>query len=118
MSRHAIPEYVAGHEVDRSGRYLCPLCRAQTVSDEVDTGWVYCPMLAGVAICLGCCIDYQKAARSANFGHHPSRDLFDTASRLTGRGSSTLRQICLAHQETIVRTELDHASRTSADSEA
>lgn len=105
MGRHAIPTYLTGQELDTSGQYKCPLCTVQTTSDKVDTGWVYCPMLNNHAICLGCCIDYQKVARSEDFDGHPFRDLFDTACQITNRQVSLLRKLCLIHQESIVEEE-------------
>jgi hypothetical protein len=106
MSKHAIPEYFTAQDLGIPG-YSCPLCRVQTTSDRVDTGWVYCPLLNNAAICLGCCSDYQKVARSETFDEHPFRDLFDVVRNLTRQSISSLRKTCLTHQEHIVQEGLN-----------
>ena len=63
----AIPETFKARNIERTGRYKCPLCEDQSTGDEVDTGWVLCPMLEGRPICLGCCLDYQNVARLEDF---------------------------------------------------
>jgi hypothetical protein len=113
---HAIPERFDQKMIDPSGCYVCPLCQAQSTSDESDTGWVYCPMLRDRPVCLGCCIDYQSVARADEFDSHPYRDLFDSLSAQGGMTVERLRQICLNHQVTIVRGQLNSAhNKTSAD---
>lgn len=103
----AIPETFEASQIDPRGRYKCPLCDIQTTSDEADTGWVHCPMLNDRPICLGCCLDLQNIARSENFMAHPYRGLFDEVGLKTGKDVTELRQICLRHQEAIVRADIE-----------
>jgi hypothetical protein len=98
----AMPETYEAKKVHPTGHYKCPLCDVQTTADEVDTGWVFCPMLDGEPICLGCCLDYQNVARLEDFTTNPYNDLFDEASHKTGNPADRLRRICLDHQEEIL----------------
>src|SRR5436190_2018867 len=97
----AIPETFGADQVDSKRQYRCPLCDVQTTADEVDTGWVLCPMLDSDPICLGCCLDIQNVARIEDFATHPYHDLFEDVSLKTGKEVTELRQICLIHQESI-----------------
>lgn len=56
-------------------------------------------------ICLGCCIDHQSVARSRDFDDHAYRDLYDALAAMTSDSVTTLRRICLNHQEEIIRSE-------------
>jgi len=103
----AIPKKFEAGQIDPRGRYKCPLCVVQTTADDVDTGWVHCPMLNDRPICIGCCIDLQSVARVEDFATHPYRDLFDEVSLKTGKEVAELRQICLSHQEAITRANLE-----------
>ncbi|MGE5603663.1 MAG: hypothetical protein ACM30E_11470 [Nitrososphaerales archaeon] len=116
---NAIPELIPAREVDPFGAYVCPLCRTQTTGDEVDSGWVRCPMLDDAFIDLGCCLDYQPVARSADFAAHPFRELFDETAWLTGKEVATLRSRCLEHQASIVQEDLSGkvAQRTKRELE-
>lgn len=111
----AIPETYKATDIDQTGRYKCPLCEDQTTGDEVDTGWVLCPMLQGKPICLGCCLDYQNVARLEDFDENPYHDLFDEAAEKTGKAAVALRRNCLAHQEEILqgryKKEVDEGTR-------
>ena len=107
----AIPEFRTAQDWGLSASYRDPLCGAQSAADEVDPGWVMCPLVDNAAIALGCCLDYQIVARAIPFEEHPFRDLFDNAAALTGKRVVDLRQTCLAHQSHI----LEDALRTRAD---
>ena len=109
---HAIPEVHTAEEIGREGVYRCPLCRVQTTRDPADPGWVFCPMVDHEPICLGCCIDHQKAARARDFAAHPLSDLFTALSRRTGRPVDDLRRVCLVHQASLLG-EGDHELRAA-----
>lgn len=111
---NAVPERLASDEIDPAGQYVCPLCERQSTADAVDTGWVFCPMVGGEPICLGCCIDHQGVARSASFDEHPFRALFDEVAAKTGRPAESLRQICLQHQAEIIEDRLRTADAGAA----
>jgi hypothetical protein len=111
MSKPALPPKLMPEQVVQLGNYICPLCKTQITSDEVDVGWVYCPMLENQAICLGCCIDHQSVARSDDFDNHTFRGLFDDIVLLTGKNASELRRICLQHQEEVVKKQLDNGAK-------
>lgn len=108
---NAIPPVVPGPEVDPTGRYTCPLCKAQRAGDEADTGWVACPMVRGRMICLGSCLDFQAVARASAFESHHDRQLFRTLARETQRDDQGLRATCLRHQLEVI----DHRVTARAD---
>jgi hypothetical protein len=103
---NAVPPVVPGLKVDPTGRYLCPLCKVQGAGDDVDTGWVACPMVRGQMICLGSCLDYQAAARSSAFETHHDRCRFTELARETRQTEQSLRAICLRHQAQIIDDRL------------
>lgn len=107
LAMEAIPDTFEAKQIDSRGRYRCPLCDVQTTADEVDAGWVFCPMLEDRPICLGCCLDYQNVARLEDYDTHPYRTLFDEASAKTGKKAGELRKICLSHQENILLAKLE-----------
>lgn len=103
---NAVPPVIPGLEVDPTGRYACPLCKVQRASDEVDTGWVACPMVRGQMVCLGSCLDYQAVARSSAFETHydyPPFIQLEQEARQLKRG---LRTICLRHQAELIDDQL------------
>ncbi len=105
---HVLPKVFQASQVSESLSYLCPICRTQSTLDAVDTGWVMCPLLQDEFICLGCCIDLQKPARAADFESHPLAYLFQDLATQTSQNISTLRRICLFHQQSLLY-ETDHA---------
>lgn len=111
---NAVPEVIAGLEVDPSGKYKCPLCKVQSAGEEADTGWVKCPMVRDKIICLGSCLDHQGAARSDNFEEHYDRKLFDDLSTKVQRSVSDLRRTCLEHQIEVLDDQLCHHSEDAA----
>lgn len=102
----AIPPVVSGSEVDPTGSYRCPLCNAQTTGDDVDSGWVRCPLVGEQMVCLGSCLDLQAAARSSEFETHPDRATFRNLARERRKAETDLRLICLRHQADIVENQL------------
>lgn len=104
---HVIPLVFTADQVPKLDSYFCPTCRIQSTSDPADPGWVRCPMVNDEFICLGCCIDHQKPARAENFAEHPLADLFEELSNRTGRSITSLRKICLLHQESLLNDEED-----------
>lgn len=108
----AAPRHVSARAIDPSGRYECPLCGAPTATtEENDSGWVVCPMLNDQAICLGCCLDYQAVARSANFAEHPSREDFYRLSKKTNKDTTTLRRNCMEHQVRVLEADLERGDQ-------
>jgi hypothetical protein len=108
---NAVPPVFAGLEVDRTGRYSCPLCEVQRTGADVDTGWVACPMVRNQMICLGSCLDHQAAARSRTFDTHPERYLFSKLAKETRQSEQVLRAVCLRHQVQVI----DDRLRSRAD---
>ena len=115
---NAVPPVVRGSDVDPTGRYVCPLCKVQRTGDEVDIGWVACPMVHGKMICLGSCLDYQAEARSPEFNRHHDYLLFRELASETRRREQELRLVCLQHQAEIIDDRLashtDDATRLNA----
>ena len=111
---HAIPPIVPGLKVDATGQYVCPLCNVQHAGDDVDTGWVECPMLGNRMICLGSCIDYQNIARSADFDVHPEIRLFRELAQVTHDDIEVLRWTCLRHQAKVIDDQLWAGSEDAA----
>lgn len=112
---HAIPPTIAGTDVDPSGSYECPLCRVQSTGDEIDTGWVACPMVMDRMICLGSCIDYQKVARSLRSPDHPEDQMFTNLAIATRSSIEALRLKCLRHQVQIIDDQLRDGSEDASE---
>jgi hypothetical protein len=105
-----VPPILSAREVARAGGDRDPLCGAQTTGDADDGGWVLCPMVADAAIALGCCLDYQAAARSPLLKGRQSRTLFDAASEICRASPLRLQRTCLDHQAAIARADLDRCN--------
>jgi hypothetical protein len=112
---NAVPHVVPGFEVDPTGKYLCPLCKVQRAGDEVDTGWVACPMVDNEMICLGSCLDYQAVARSSAFETHHDRRLFSKLAREARQTEQGLRAVCLRHQAKIIEDQLHSRTDDAVD---
>ena len=97
-----IPPVVPASQVPEPKNYRCPICHVQSTDDPDDTGWVRCPMVDDKFICLGCCIDHQKPARSENFSNHDLAFLFQDLSRQTRKSVEVLRRTCLLHQKQLL----------------
>ncbi len=106
---NASPQSVASEEVDGEQGYRCPICVVQTTNDQADTGWVRCPMIAGAYVCLGCCIDHQRVARSSDPSKHFDRELLLAMVVRTGNTLLELRRICTGHQLENIEEELELA---------
>lgn len=103
---NAVPTVITGTEIDATGNHACPLCGVQRTGDVADTGWVYCPMIEGQAICLGCCLDYQRVARTEDFSSDPFCTLFTDLAASAGIPMDRLRSACLRHQADLLMSEL------------
>ena len=58
-------------------------------------------MMSGELIDLGCCLDYQKLARTAELSP-PDKCALEHVSLTAGTEIRTLRERCLTHQREIV----------------
>lgn len=97
------PEIAGAQVVEECGaHYKCPTCVVQGAADEVDIGWIRCPMLSGDYICIGCCIDLNHVTRWAPMQAHIYYDDFLAVASRTGRSVSELRRQCLEHQLEII----------------
>lgn len=103
---HAVPTRKSGRATDPSGKYRCPVCVVQTTGDEFDTGWVSCPVLGGVPLCLGCCIDQQGIARAEDISRHPFRADFNKLAVVAGKSLIVARMTCMAHQVEVLREQI------------
>jgi hypothetical protein len=99
---NAIPQITSGLELDPTGEYACPLCKVQRAGDEVDIGWVECPIADNQMICLGSCLDYQAAARALSFATSAGRELFGRITKRTRQVENDLRATCLRHQASVI----------------
>lgn len=101
------PDGIPGHLVasECGATYKCPTCHVQGASDEVDIGWVRCPMLEGQYICVGCCIDFNQATRWEPMHADMNYPDFVTAARRAGRSVTELRIVCLRHQLEMIDSE-------------
>lgn len=103
------PPVIPGHELGlQAGRdYTCPYCHVQSVQDEADTGWAFCPMRPDSSkwICLGCLDEIYATCISNDYMNHACRDLVKSAAKKDGLDENSYRLLCLKNQlETLVKS--------------
>jgi hypothetical protein len=103
---NAVPPRYTSAEVGLTRLATCPLCGTQEQDERIERLWVRCPLVGGVAICEGCCYDYQGLARSEDFEDDPFVTLFEELAARVATPVQTLRRRCLEHQQEIVAEQL------------
>ncbi len=112
-----VPQMISAGDKSLPTGYACRTCRHQTYPSKNDAGWVRCPLVKNMPICLGCCIDIQGVTASEDFSSHPDKKILDKLTRSENKTLVRLRLICLDHQLALLNEKLaeeddgQHASR-------
>ena len=76
--------------------YFCPGCNENT-QNNIDIGWVECPLVPKNKICLGCCLDISNACETLD-QDKVFKDIISEYSLELDLSHNLLTQTCLNHQ--------------------
>ncbi len=99
---HAIPVYFSKKEFKEQKDFTNKLCHYDTLDTVPSDDWVKCPLIDNNPISLGCCIDFQSAARAKDFKNYTLRYLVEDFSKKDGNSIESVRVKCLKHQMEIL----------------
>lgn len=95
---HAIPVYFSRGELKKQKDFTNKLCHYDASDAAPSDDWVKCPLVDNNPISLGCCIDFQSAARAKDFENYALRYLIEEFSKKSKRSKEFVRVKCLKHQ--------------------